>query len=318
VARTRADVLRCAQSVYSVTPVNAVLGVLPSEPGPLAYVGLPDQVASVRKLQRLGHPAVAGIRFVLGPYMGTQMHFEAVRSFLRSHGVRSEAEIATLAYRAGEWPGHLEVRLRDGRTLRAPKFHYNYLIPFFIAGSSLQLADFTNELTDVSVGDAWSPRYESRRGGYSVVLARSAAGVALVEEMRARGLLALEEAPLDEVLDMHGHMLDFKKRGSFIRMSWRDPRPDYGYAPSGITPGRRAVEWCLRLIFAAGRLRAARWAVEHLPLGLVGPVFDGLRRAWKAASKPTKRRGLRERPFVIRDAGATGAAPVAGSPAARA
>ena len=147
-------VLAPASAATMGKPAVAALQVALYEHG--LYTGTIDGIrgkqteGAIRKLQRLGHPAVAGIRFVLGPYMGTQMHFEAVRSFLRSHGVRSEAEIAALAYRAGEWPGHLEVRLRDGRVIRAPKFHYNYLIPFFIAGSSLQLADFTNELTDAS------------------------------------------------------------------------------------------------------------------------------------------------------------------------
>ncbi len=299
VARTAEEVLACAGSVYSVTPTNEILSELASEEGPLAYVGLPDQVAAIRKLQKMGHPSVNNIKYVLGPYMGTQMHFEAIRSFLRSNGVKSEEEIADLKYRAGEWPGHLQITLKDGRVLKASKFHYNYLIPFFITGSSLQLVDFTNELTDLSVGDAWSPQYESKQGGHAVVLARSPKAVELLAEMKNANWLTLEDIPLEDALDMHGHMLDFKKRGSFIRNSWKKVQPEYGYRPKKIPFSRRCVEWILRLIFFVGRLPLSRWIVEHLPLSIVGPCFNVLRKTWKGVSKPTKRKGLREMEFLF-------------------
>ncbi len=303
VARTKEELLACAGSVYSATPTNVILGQLENEQGPLAYVGLPDQVAAIRKLQQLNHPSVKNIAYVLGPYTGTQMSFEAIRSFLRSHGVHSEDEIVNLRYRAGEWPGHLEIALKNGRVLKAEKFHYNYLIPFFITRGCLQLMDFTNELTDISVGDAWSPAYEARRGGYSVVLARSDKGAALLEEMKVAGKLTLEDVTLDQALDMHGHMLDFKKRGSFIRNHWKSVRPEYGYRPERITAGRLAVEWVLALVFGIGRTRLARWIIEHLPLSVVGPVFNTLRKTWKNASKPTKRKGLKGMKFIVQSEG---------------
>ncbi len=300
IARTKEEILACAGSVYSATPTNIILGELEHETGPLAYIGLPDQVAAIRKLQRMNHPSVRAIKYVFGPYTGTQMSFEAIRSFLCSHGVTSEVEIVDLKYRAGEWPGHLQITLKNGRVLKAEKFHYNYLIPFFITSASLQIPDFTNELTDISVGDAWSPKYEERRGGYSVILARSDQGKKLLEEMRSQRLLTLENVSLDEALDMHGHMLDFKKRGSFIRNSWKKIRPDFGYRPAHFPTSRIAVEWCLRCIFGICKTSAARWTVEHLPLSIVGPVFNVLRKTWKSASKPTKRKGLREMEFLIK------------------
>lgn len=299
VATTEEEILACAQSVYSTTPTNVILSELENHDGSLAYVGLPDQVAGIRKLQQMNHPSVRNIEYVLGPYTGTQMEFEAIRSFLRSHGVRSEEEITDLQYRAGEWPGHLQITLQDGRVLKAEKFYYNYLIPFFITRGCLQLCDFTNELTDISVGDAWSPKYESQGGGHSVILARSKKGVDLLEEMQTQNLLTLDELALDKALDMHGHMLDLKKRGSFIRNSWKKAQPNYGYRPTHIPASRITVEWVLRTIFGIGQMKLARWTVEHLPLSIVGPCFNTLRKSWKNASKPTKRKGLSDMEFII-------------------
>jgi len=301
IARTKEEILACAQSIYSVTPVNTILGDLEKEEGSLAYIGLPDQVASIRKLQMINHPSVRPIKYVFGPYTGTQMYFEAIRSFLRSNGVRSEEEIVELKYRAGEWPGYLQIKLKDGRVLKAEKFHYNYLIPFFITSGSLQLVDFTNELTDISVGDAWSPEFEKERGGHSVILARTPKMVEFLEDLRIRNVIHLEDIALHKALDMHGHMLDFKKRGSFIRNSWKRVQPDYGYRPKHISLPRILVEWCLRCVFVIGKWNAARWMIEHIPLRIIGPAFNVLRKTWKTASKPTKRKGLHETQFTTKE-----------------
>ena len=296
IARSRAAILQASQSVYAPVPVNVILREIATFDGRLAFVGLPDQVAAIRRLQQLDHPAVAAITYVLGPYVGTNMVFEAVRSFLRSQGVRDETQIETLRYREGEWPGYLYIRLKDGREFKAEKFYYNYLIPFFITNGTLQAVDFTNELTDISVGDAWHPKYEAQGAGFSVVLARSDKGQALLHAMADADIIALDEIPVDEALTMHGHMLDFKKRGAFIRMQWRSwlgkRRLDYGYRPAHIPLSRYLVEAVITAIFAIGRTPIARWMVEQLPLSVIGPLFNTLRKTWKNLSKPVKRKGL--------------------------
>ncbi|MBU0976038.1 Coenzyme F420 hydrogenase/dehydrogenase, beta subunit C-terminal domain [Patescibacteria group bacterium] len=299
IARTKDEILKCAQSVYSVTSTNTILEQLEKEEGPLAYIGLPDQVASIRKLQMMNHPSVRSIKYVFGPYMGTQMYFGAIQHFLKSNGIKSENEIADLKYRAGEWPGYLQIKLKDGRVIKSEKFHYNYLIPFFITSSSLQLVDFTNELADISVGDAWSPKYENIKGGHSVVLARSEQGETLLRQMQEGGLLELKEIPISEAMDMHGHMIDFKKRGAFIRNKWKKIQPDYGYEPVHIPLPRIAVEWCLRFVFAIGKIKFVRVVVRYIPIGIIGPVFNTLRKGWKSVSKPTKRKGLRETQYKL-------------------
>jgi coenzyme F420 hydrogenase subunit beta len=296
IARTADEILAASQSVYVPVPVNTILAQLDSFAGRVAYVGLPDQVASLRYLQAAGHPAAERVRYVLGPYVGTAIYFRAVESYLRSNGIRDLDQVTDLRYRAGEWPGYLQITTRSGRVLRASKFYYNYLIPFYVTRSTLLSTDFTNELTDISVGDAWHPRYEARGEGFSVVIARTEQGAHVLEAMRSRELVELEELTLDEALSMHGHMLDFKKRGAFIRLGWRAalgrPVPDWGYRPVAIPRSRKAVELIISGLFLVCGTRFARRLVEYIPLGVIGPLFDALRKAWKSISKPTKRRGL--------------------------
>lgn len=298
IATTPKQVMECSQSVYVPVPVNTILPEMERFQGRLAYVGLPDQVASLRRLQQLGHPGALKVDYVLGPYCGMAMYQKAIESFLHSNGVKRLEDVAELRYREGEWPGYLQVKTHSGKVLRAAKFYYNYLIPFYVTRSTLYSVDFTNELTDISVGDAWHPKYEKEGKGFSVVLARTKRGEQLLDEMGTLGLVKLDEVSLQEAMSMHGHMLDFKKRGAFIRMGWRrrmgKAAPDYGYSPARIAPSRRLAEAVVYSVFLVCGSRAARKLVEFVPLSVLGPTFNVLRKMWKNMSKPTKRAGLRD------------------------
>lgn len=303
IATTPEEIIAAAQSVYSPTPVNTILAEMERFQGNLAYVGLPDQVASLRVLQEFGHPGAKKVRYVIGPYTGTSTYLAAIESYLRSNGVSGLDQIEKLRYREGEWPGHLYIRTREGLEFRLDKFYYNYLIPFFITQTSLLAVDFTNELTDLSVGDAWSPEFEAKGDGYSVVITRSDLGDQLLREMASRDQIHLETLEPEDALSMHGHMFDFKKRGAFIRSTWRRaiglPSPSYGYEPASIAISRYLVEAVISLVFAICRTEFSRKIIEKVPIKLIGPAFNLMRKSWKMISKPSKRKGLLQMKFTI-------------------
>jgi coenzyme F420 hydrogenase subunit beta len=106
---------------------------------------------------------------------------------------------------------------------------------------------------------------------------------------------------------MHGHMIDFKKRGSFIRLGWRaalgKPVPDYGYRPAHISWSRKGVELVISSLFAVCGTTLARRLVEWAPIELIGPLFNTLRKSWKELSKPVKRKGLASSEYMIESSG---------------
>ncbi len=294
-ATSREDILAAAQSVY--IPVSTLDKLRELEPGKrYAMTCLPDQAAALRWLQLSDHPQAQQVKFVLGPYTGTALYPAAIRSFLRSCGVAGDDAITSLKWRAGEWPGYLEIRTQSGRIVRSNKFYYNYLIPFFITRNSLQNMDFANEFCDLSVGDAWSPVFESKGGGYSVITTRTAGMETIIQRMITEGLLTTE--PIDELkaTEMHGHMIDFKKRGGYLRNQIRQrlglPAADFGMKPQPLPCSRVMVELVISGLFLVGSLAISHWIVERIPERVIGPLFNRLRLAWKSASKPTKRKGL--------------------------
>jgi coenzyme F420 hydrogenase subunit beta len=120
----------------------------------------------------------------------------------------------------------------------------------------------------------------------------------IMEEMAAQGALNLTRADVLEASAMHGHMIDFKKRGGHLRNQWRRkiglPAPDYGLTPIGTDSSRIFVEVIISSIFVICRTPLARWTMEKIPESILGPLFNNLRLAWKNASKPAKRKGLKD------------------------
>jgi coenzyme F420 hydrogenase subunit beta len=102
---------------------------------------------------------------------------------------------------------------------------------------------------------------------------------------------------------MHGHMVDFKKRGGYLRNRMRKffgyTVPDYGYRPSNIAFSRKITELVISLLFLLAGTRVSRAVVSVIPEKILGPIFNHLRIGWKNFSKPVKRKGLRNYDIII-------------------
>lgn len=297
IAETKEDIINGAQSVYIPVSMLDILKKLKPEKR-YAITCLPEQSAALRQMQYAGVKAANQIKFVLGPYTGTALYPAAIDSYLKSKGISGDDKIVSLKWRAGEWPGYLEIITQRGKVVRTPKVYYNFLIPFFITQTSLQSMDFVNEFADLAVGDAWSPEFESQKGGHSVIVTRNMEMELIILEMEKSGLIETKEVEPLDASNMHGHMLDFKKRGGWLRNQWRRKTgriaPDYGYAPQSIPISRIAVEIFISTIFFAGKTSPVRWGISHIPESVMGPIFNHLRLSWKKVSKPSKRKGLAE------------------------
>ena len=179
-----------------------------------------------------------------------------------------------------------------------------YLHEMISTKTSLQSMDFVNEFADLSVGDAWSPKFENMGGGHSVVVTRTSRMEKIIAEMVNKNLLILKKEDPIKSLDMHGHMLDFKKRGGFIRNKIRKVfglhSPDNGYSPANIPLVRVLVEIIISSIFFVGKLSFSRWIISKFPESFIGPIFNNLRLLWKRISRPTKRKGLAQYKVIIK------------------
>ena len=296
IATTTEEILEAAQSKYTISSVNEILPEIEKFEGTLAYVGIPPQVQSIRKLQKNNDPAVSNIKYIFGPFYGNTLYFSSVKSFLKTYGEKEYTRVKKLYFRYGEWPGNMRIELNSGRVIELKKFHANYLIPFHVLKNSLYCTDFTNEFTDISGGDAWAPVYEERGKGFSMILTRTPAGQQILDDMVEEGRLSVNPITQEEAIKMHSHGYDFKKRGSFIRIKFRKLSgkniPDYGYKISGFGISRYLMEMVISSMFILMSTRPARWAVEQFSPKFIGKLFENARTTWKSSTKKIKRQKL--------------------------
>ncbi|MCF8224439.1 MAG: Coenzyme F420 hydrogenase/dehydrogenase, beta subunit C-terminal domain [Bacteroidales bacterium] len=295
IARSEEEIKGSMQSVY--IPVSTLDRLKDFKPGEkYAMVCLPEQSAALRKLQSLKHPAALQVQYILGPYTGTALYPAAIHAFLRSKRISKKDPVTSLKWREGDWPGHLEIKTRSGKVVTSKKVYYNYLIPFFITHTSLRSMDFVNEFADLSVGDAWSPEYESQGKGFSVFITRTKKMESIISDMNDQHLINAEDVAEEKSIAMHGHMLDFKKRGSYLRNRMRaffgHPVPDHGYRPIYISFSRKLTEMVISFILLLAGNRFSRAIMTIIPEKMIGPAFNYMRLRWKKISKPAKRKGL--------------------------
>ena len=120
----------------------------------------------------------------------------------------------------------------------------------------------------------------------------------ILENMKKNKIIELSDVEKKEILNMHGHMIDFKKRGSFIRKKFKSfigqETASNGLRPDKITFLRYFVELLILLLFKVSSLSISRRLLEMIPISLLGPFFNRLRLLWKGISKPVKRNKLSE------------------------
>ncbi len=279
IARNPDDILNCIQSKYVLSPVNAILGKLKDMKGEYAIIALPCQVHALRKLEMNGLLNKYGIKYIIGLFCGNMLHFSSTKSLLDKFGIKDLDKVENLEYRHGKWPGNFWVKVKDGKEYTIPKFTWNYLIPFHIVERCLLCVDYMNEFADISVGDAWTSDLEPAN---SVVLPRTAKGRALFEDAKNSGYIReVRKVSPSDLMHMHSHGLDFKKRGAFARIfiKKRNGKPFPFYNADFRNSSLRVwLERGMLIVFSICSTDVARDFVNRLPFSLLGKIFSGARR----------------------------------------
>ncbi len=294
-ARTETEIRQSSQSVYTaVSNLDSFRDFKVNEN--YAITTLPEQSAAIRYLQVNKNLKALQIKYILGPYTGTMLSSNFLNSLKLKYKINKFDKIDEFKWRDGNWPGSLLVNYKSGKSISIPKIYYNYLIPFYISKISLNSMDFVNEFADLAVGDAWSPIVEKKSKAKSIVNVRNEELNKILNIMKNKSIISLESINENFALSMHGHMLDFKKRGSYIRMlikrKFNIKTPNFGIKPNNITFIRIVIELFIIFIFKICSFKLSIKLMESIPEKILGPTFNYLRLSWKFISKPAKRKNL--------------------------
>lgn len=293
ITKTVGKILNSSQSIYQTTPLLHKLNKLKKNKK-YVFVGLPEHIASIRILKVKYPKEFNHIKFLISIYAGTNMYPGAVEFYLKGNGINKISGIKKINWRYGEWPGMLRIVTKN-KILSLKKFYYNYLIPFFISKNCLITPDFTGELSDISVGDAWSPSLENKGHGYSVAITRTKIFDKILMKLKIKNDLYLKKINLKNAVRMHAHMLEFKKVGSYLRiekLKKKGPVPLYDLEPQNISFLRKYIESLIGFIISVASNKSVKSIFSLINSRFLGFIFKFIRQIWKSITKPTKRKGL--------------------------
>jgi coenzyme F420 hydrogenase subunit beta len=219
-ATTRDQLILGSKSIYGMTEISIGLGDALSrrDIARIAVVGLPCQVASVKRASELIPKVRSKVSLSIGLMDGHNVYHKATEYAIRKQGIRVE-EVAAFRYRASGWSGStwlMEIATKGGKGLRLPwdgsPFAAIWNAALMVPRRCLLCNDFAAESADIAVADAWLPEFAGNPEGYSIVLAHSERGVEVVQNLRSSGCLELEPQGISVIGRSQYVQLDFKKR----------------------------------------------------------------------------------------------------------
>lgn len=206
ISHDRAGLMRGAGSRYAQASPAEALGQIAAGNTPVAFIGKPCDVASVHKAKAADPSLAAKLPLSIAIFCAGAPNLVATDRLLDRLGVPKDATLLDLRYRGHGWPGLMQARYRDAAGVE----HDSPGIPYATGwGQILQserrwrcriCTDHTGAFADISVGDPWhTPPEGETDAGRSLVVARTPAGLRLVQAAIAAGVLVAEVQPVDVI-----------------------------------------------------------------------------------------------------------------------
>ncbi len=215
ISTSRADVLHAAGSRYAPSAPLQGLRELLDTGKRFAFIGKPCDVAALRQYGEQNPAVKRQIPYMLSFMCAGVPSIKGTHEVITALGATRE-KVVSFRYRGDGWPGMARAVHDSGES-----FEMDYNTSWgTILNKHLQFRckicpDGTGEFADVVCADAWYgkdgyPDF-AERDGRSLVLARTAAGRALVEAATGAKAISAAPLPVDEIAKMQPYQVDRKQ-----------------------------------------------------------------------------------------------------------
>jgi coenzyme F420 hydrogenase subunit beta len=239
IARSVEDLKKSVKSKYLAVPMLRPLQEMEEVEGNYAVVALPCYVQALRLYMKVSPKLRKRVKLIIGLYCNGVFEPQLFNDLCKSRDV-APSEVANLDFRAGKWPGLLEFELKDGRKLPAVgqeeyKDAFNTLKLGYTPRRCDMCVDFSAEYADIAVGDPWLRGADGEYlypDGYTAVLVRTEAGMALTQAAVQAGYLSIEAVPIETWMANFSNSVKHKRADipQYIEQQRRLGRkvPEYG------------------------------------------------------------------------------------------
>ena len=229
--------------------------------GRFAFVGKPCDVAALRARARKDARIGRHVPIMLSFFCAGIPSARAVGRILDRLGVAA-ADVGRFRFRGDGWPGRCTATLKDGSS-RSMSYDdsWGQILAKEIQFRCKICADAVGAAADIACADAWHgdergyPSFEEQEGR-SLVMARTAAGLDLLNNARAAGRLATEPLAVSDIQTMQPHQARRKRQVAARLWAMRVVgRPVPTYAGLALAEASRREPLLLKLRSFAGLVR---------------------------------------------------------------
>ena len=256
IARTAEELIHSQRSKYVLVPHLKELKEIEEVDGKYAIVALPCHIHSLKKYLKVSKKLRERVKFIIGLFCNVAYEPYLLDDVIEFSGYKKD-EIANIEFRAGEWPGAVELTLKDGRVIRPFPFEenkdaINSLKLFYTARRCNLCIDFSAEHADISVGDPWlrgpdgNYLFEDSR---TTVLTRTVLGDEIIDKAVEHGYIKIQRIPLKTYMVNFENNAWFKRdyvpKNMALRKFFGYPIPEYSRS---VKPNRDIVSYLLLII----------------------------------------------------------------------
>ena len=217
VSTSDADIFAAAGSRYTASAPIAGLEDWLARPGRFAFVGKPCDVSALRARARQDPRINARVPIMLAFFCAGIPSATGTGRILDRLGV-APADVAAFRYRGDGWPGFAKATLHDGTTRQMSYADsWGDILSKQVQFRCKICPDATGNVADVACADAWEgdergyPSF-AEQDGRSLVIARTAAGAALLAEARVAGRLVTQPLAMSAIAAMQPAQARRKKQ----------------------------------------------------------------------------------------------------------
>ncbi len=229
IARSIEELMGSEGSHYHPVEFGAELKRLFDETGRFVFVGLPCEVAALRKAMEERPDVKERCVLVIGLFCGGINRFSGIAKYLNYFDVKTE-DVSEIDYRSGFWPG--QIRVKDSKGQKSiPRIRGNtrwnilkYMVSFqgyWMLPRCRICPDQVSDFADISVGDPHLPGFKNQNtNGFSAIVARSNIGSQILKEAAENNLIHREPLSRDSLVKSQGYTLENRRySGVYLKMA---------------------------------------------------------------------------------------------------
>lgn len=206
IVNNKQEIIDNSGTRYFPIPTNKIVRELLKKQGKYVFIGTPCILEGLIELEKK-YPKLKDMIFLkIGFFCGGTPNLNAYKYLMHKKNISCEG--LKSIFRGKGWPGNNVFIYSDKEytTPRRPKKFIDRInnslsfFPIFSLKRCLICSDRFSYFSDISVGDAWLSRFSEDSKGTSIIIARTAKGMSIVEEMSKKKYLFLNKIDFSDLI----------------------------------------------------------------------------------------------------------------------